>query len=58
MNATCPPCATRPAKTVLWQSPQARVLRVDDAAWPGFCRVVWNAHVAEMTDLAPASAVT
>lgn len=27
---------------------------VDEPAWPGFCRVVWNAHVAEMTDLAPA----
>jgi diadenosine tetraphosphate (Ap4A) HIT family hydrolase len=30
------------------------VIRVDDAAHPGFCRVVWRAHVAEMTDLAPA----
>jgi diadenosine tetraphosphate (Ap4A) HIT family hydrolase len=30
------------------------VVRVDDPAYPGFCRVIWNAHVAEMTDLAPA----
>jgi diadenosine tetraphosphate (Ap4A) HIT family hydrolase len=21
--------------------------------YPGFCRVIWNAHVSEMTDLAP-----
>jgi diadenosine tetraphosphate (Ap4A) HIT family hydrolase len=49
----CPLCDAR-NETVLWRSPQARVLRVDDPAWPGFCRVVWNAHVAEMTDLAPA----
>jgi diadenosine tetraphosphate (Ap4A) HIT family hydrolase len=49
----CPLCRAG-GETVLWSSPQARVLRVDDAAWPGFCRVVWNAHVAEMTDLAPA----
>ena len=49
----CPLCDAR-NETVLWRSAQARVLRVDDPAWPGFCRVVWNAHVAEMTDLAPA----
>ena len=49
----CPLCDTR-SDTVLWRSAQARVLRVDDPAWPGFCRVVWNTHVAEMTDLAPA----
>ena len=28
-----------------------RVLLVDDANYPGFCRLVWNAHVKEMTDL-------
>lgn len=28
-----------------------RVILVDDAAFPGFCRVVWKDHVAEMTDL-------
>ena len=53
MNSTCPLCHPT-GETVLWQSPQARVLRVNDPAWPGFCRVVWNAHVAEMTDLAHA----
>ena len=50
---TCPLCRAS-GETVLWRGPQARVLRVDDAAYAGFCRVVWNAHVAEMTDLAPA----
>ncbi|MCY7388850.1 MAG: HIT family protein [Burkholderiales bacterium] len=31
-----------------------RVVRVpggDGAAYPGFCRVVWNAHIKELTDL-------
>lgn len=28
-----------------------RVILVDDANYPGFCRVVWNAHVKEITDL-------
>jgi diadenosine tetraphosphate (Ap4A) HIT family hydrolase len=27
---------------------------VADEPFPGFCRVVWNAHVREMTDLPPA----
>ena len=32
-----------------------RIVRVggdDGAAYPGFCRVIWNAHVKELTDLA------
>lgn len=28
-----------------------RVVLVDEAAYPGFCRVIWNGHVKEMTDL-------
>ncbi len=31
-----------------------RVVLVDDALYPGFCRIVWQGHVQEMTDLAPA----
>ncbi|MFZ6773109.1 HIT family protein [Undibacterium sp. SXout7W] len=31
-----------------------RVILVDDANYPGFCRVIWNAHVKEMTDLSAA----
>ena len=31
-----------------------RVVLVDDANYPGFCRVIWNPHVSEMTDLLPA----
>lgn len=27
------------------------VLLVNDADYPGFCRVVWNEHISEMTDL-------
>ena len=28
------------------------VIVVDDPAYPGFCRVVWNDHIREMSDLA------
>ncbi len=39
---------------VLWQHPAFRVVLVDEADYPGFCRVICHAHVKEMTDLAPA----
>ncbi|WP_440940867.1 HIT family protein [Immundisolibacter sp.] len=49
----CPLCQARD-ETVLWHDTKTRVVLVDDANFPGFCRVIWNAHVAEMTDLPPA----
>lgn len=48
----CELCAKLGA-AVLWQSASCRVIRVDDPHYPGFCRVIWNEHVREMTDLAP-----
>ena len=38
---------------VIWRDDQLSVVAVDEAEYPGFTRVVWNAHVKEMTDLAP-----
>jgi diadenosine tetraphosphate (Ap4A) HIT family hydrolase len=37
--------------TPLWRNADCRVVRVEEPGYPGFCRVIWNAHVAEMTDL-------
>ncbi len=54
---TCDLCQ-QPGGTVVWQSAQCRVVRVDDPHYPGFCRVIWQAHVREMTDLAPADRET
>ena len=48
----CPLCQPRSEK-VLWRDAIRRIVLVDDPNYPGFCRVVWNAHVREMTDLAP-----
>lgn len=48
----CPLCEL-PADSVVWEDADCRVIRVDDPAYAGFCRVVWRAHVAEMSDLAP-----
>ena len=46
----CPLCAPA-TEIVLWQDHSCRVIAVDEPRFPGFCRVVWSAHVAEMSDL-------
>ena len=47
------PCelCSQPGGEILWRNDKLRVVLVDDAHYPGFCRVIWNAHVQEMTDL-------
>jgi diadenosine tetraphosphate (Ap4A) HIT family hydrolase len=49
---TCPLCSEAGGIVVqrgaLW-----RVVRVADANFPAYYRVIWNAHVAEFTDLQP-----
>lgn len=35
----------------LWQDDACRVIRAATPDHPGFCRVVWHAHVVEMSDL-------
>ena len=50
-DPSCELCAATGGE-VLWQSARCRVVRVADADYPGFCRVIWNRHVREMTDLA------
>jgi len=35
----------------LWQDELCRVVLVEDPDYPGFCRVILNRHVKEMTDL-------
>jgi diadenosine tetraphosphate (Ap4A) HIT family hydrolase len=42
----------QPGGEVLWKDALCRVVSVDEPGYPGFCRVVWNAHVKEMSDLA------
>lgn len=36
---------------ILWRSERCRVIVAQEPDYPGFCRVIWNDHVAEMTDL-------
>ncbi len=48
----CPLCAAH-NEQLLWRDTDLRIILADEAGYPGFCRVVWNAHVREMTDLDP-----
>lgn len=45
---------TQDGGTLIHRNDFLRVVLVDDADYPGFCRVICNAHVKEMTDLPPA----
>ena len=42
---------------LLWQNDLCRIVLVDDANYVGFCRVILNKHVKEMTDLSEAERV-
>jgi diadenosine tetraphosphate (Ap4A) HIT family hydrolase len=41
----------RVSETVVWSDAHCRVIHVADAKFAGLCRVVWNRHVAEFSDL-------
>ena len=49
----CPLCQTD-GGSVLWRDALCRVVRADEPDYPGFLRVILDAHVREMTDLATA----
>ncbi|QEY25035.1 HIT family protein [Neisseria animalis] len=47
----CPICRAE-NEDILLQTPKLRVIAVhNEAGAPAFCRVIWQQHVAEMTDL-------
>lgn len=46
----CPLCRSD-AGTVLWRDALCRIILADEPDYPGFLRVILNAHVKEMTDL-------
>lgn len=51
MIKNCVLCATNQDERIIFQNQKWRVILIDDALYPGFCRVIWQDHVAEMTDL-------
>ena len=46
----CPLCETD-GGLLVFKNDQLRVIRAVEAGFPAFYRVVWNAHVAEFSDL-------
>ena len=53
---SCPLCA-EDGGALVWCGERLRVIRAQEAGFPAFYRVVWNAHVAEFSDLAVADRV-
>ena len=39
---------------LVWRGEKLRVIRADEAGFPAFYRVVWNAHAPEFSDLSAA----
>lgn len=38
-------------ENVVWKNKELRVIQVDEPLFPGYFRVIWNKHIAEMSDL-------
>jgi diadenosine tetraphosphate (Ap4A) HIT family hydrolase len=51
-NMSCDLCKTS-AHKILWQDDFCRVVLLNDADYPAYCRVELLEHIKEMTDLAP-----
>lgn len=50
-KATACPLCRGIGGTLLWRDQLCRIVIVRDADYAGYCRVIWNTHVKEMTDL-------
>lgn len=49
-TASCELCQGHGGE-LLFDDGRYRVVLIEDASYPGFCRIIWNAHIKEMTDL-------
>jgi diadenosine tetraphosphate (Ap4A) HIT family hydrolase len=49
-STTCELCSTAGGRPI-FDNGRARVVVVDEPDYPGFIRVIWNAHIKELTDL-------
>lgn len=49
----CPLCRADESREVLWRAARYRIVAVQEKSWAGYCRVIWQTHVSEMTDLLP-----
>ncbi|QXL85463.1 HIT family protein [Comamonas sp. NLF-1-9] len=49
----CPLCQSA-GGALVWRGQELRVIQADEPGFPAFYRVVWNAHVAEFSELSAA----
>lgn len=49
-STPCPLCIPQP-EILLWQDNELRVILAEEPDYPMLCRVIWRAHVKEMSDL-------
>jgi len=54
-DPTCSLCATDGGE-VLHRTPSWRLVLADEPDWPGLVRIIWNEHVAELSDLSESEA--
>jgi diadenosine tetraphosphate (Ap4A) HIT family hydrolase len=52
--AVCSYCSPH-GEVVLWQGERCRVILADEPGFTGWCRVVWQEHVRELSDLSDAA---
>ena len=52
MTQNCPLCAPE-GEHVIVANNSFRIIRVDDPAFPGYFRLIWQDHVKEVSDLDP-----
>jgi len=52
---TAPPCPLCQDDASLWRNDELRVVDAGTPRHPGYTRVIWNEHVAEMTLLDPSA---
>ena len=48
---TRPPLCIPAHETILWHDNDCRIILVPDAHYGGFCRVIWQVHAKEMSEL-------
>ena len=49
----CVLCTNQSNEQLIWKNEFCRVILANEEGLPGFIRVIWSEHVAEMTDLEP-----
>lgn len=47
----CPLCVPHSTENIIWQNGFCRIIPADELGYPGFIRVILQAHVKEMSDL-------